>query len=89
MELIATPNGKVGHVVDSVVAGADGRVVTTVCGKTFNEVEIAVNNDLDECSACDKKVKGIIEDEPTLVATADEVETVAEDDEPKTTSKKK
>lgn len=55
MELIATTNGKVAHIAASVVAGEDGRVVTTLCGKTFPEENVSVNTELDPCGACDKK----------------------------------
>lgn len=55
MDRVAAKNGKVGHIVDSVVAGEDGRVVKTLCGKDFNESSLSVDNDLEPCSACDKK----------------------------------
>lgn len=90
MLLVATSTGKVGHIVNSVFTGADGRVITTVCGKTYDESELGTADGFDACSACDKKFNNIVEDEPSLVASDDEVEAVADEPEPKAeTSKKK
>jgi len=89
MDYIATGNGRVGHIVSSVVVRADGREVTTVCGKTYNEAEIGVNNDLDVCSACEGKEEKLVEAAPDVVLTPEEVETEPADEEEKSTSSKK
>jgi len=60
MDYIATANGKVGHIAASVSPIEGGRSVTTVCGKTYNEYEIRVNNELDVCSACEGKEEKLV-----------------------------
>lgn len=80
MDYIATANGKVSHIAASVSPTGEGRSVSTVCGKVYDEYELRVDNDLSVCSACEGK-------EEKLVAAAvdtvlpDEVESdVAEED---------
>jgi len=64
---VTTGNGRVGHIVNSINDTDDGRVVGTLCGKTYDEYDVREAVDLDPCSACDNKLNGVVEDEPTIV----------------------
>jgi hypothetical protein len=85
MNRITTDNGRVGHIAGSIFDGSEGRVITTLCGKSYPEYELHVDDTLDACAACDKKLDSFVNNTDGVVATADEV--VAEDTEaPKVTT---
>lgn len=90
MEYIATVNGRVGHIVSGVFPGTESRMVTTVCGKTYPEYKLTVNNDLDVCSACEGKEEKLVEAVPDVVLEPEEIkpEPVVEE-KPTATTKKK
>ena len=67
MDRIATGNGKVSHIPASITDGPDGRTVTTMCGKAFDEASLAVDNESKECAACNKKFKAAVEDATDIV----------------------
>lgn len=72
MYRITTDNGRVGHIAGVIKDTNDGRVVTTVCGKTHPEYEFHVDDTLDACGACDKKFYNIIDDVADTFATEKE-----------------
>lgn len=74
MYRITTDNGRVGHIAGSIFDGNEGRVVTTVCGKTHPESEFHVDDELDVCAACDKKFYNLVDEATDIVATEEEAE---------------
>ena len=62
MQRLLADNGKVAHISASIADTADGRVVTTGCGKEFAESRLTVAaDDVDHCAACDKKAGVAVE----------------------------
>ena len=74
MYRITNESGRVGHIAGAVFDGADGRIVTTVCGKTYPESELRVVEELDACSACDKKFYNLVDETPDTFASAEDAE---------------
>jgi hypothetical protein len=62
MYRVTTESGRVGHIAGSVFDGAEGRIVTTACGKTYPEADLRVVYDLDDCNACDKKFFNLVDE---------------------------
>lgn len=67
MDRIAAPTGKVSHIAASVVDSPDGRIITTICGRTFPELSVRVTNDLNECKACNNKFEAAVENSTDTV----------------------
>lgn len=61
METVTAVNGRVGHIVAGTRDTADGRVVDTLCGKTFLEVNLRVAES-NICKRCERKVKDAVQD---------------------------
>jgi hypothetical protein len=74
MYRITTDSGRVGHIAGNIVDTSDGRVVTTVCGKTHREAEFHTDDSLDPCAACDKKFYNIPDDVVDVFPTEKEAE---------------
>lgn len=72
MYRITTDSGRVGHIAGNIVSGPEGRIVTTVCGKTHPETDFHVDDTLDACGACDKKFYNLVDDDPTVYASEKE-----------------
>jgi hypothetical protein len=68
MDIITTANGRVGHIVDGIRDYPGGRYVDTLCGQSYVETEIRVDNTLNTCASCTKALNGSFDDD-----TGDEV----------------
>lgn len=64
MHRIVASTGTVSHIPASSHGGDGNLVVTTACGKSFDESTVTTDDvdEFDHCKACDKKLEAAVED---------------------------